>query len=237
MSSRILICIPCLNRRAILEQCVPTVYAAKRPFDDVRLCNDGSTEYDDLWLAEKFGSAGSSQDIKGIEAWRRNNLEVFWHWRDTYTHIYFSDCDALHDPTAFNELLCLQAKYDGAPICGYNTPAHANMVGNTIKDDPASGVIWRRYAPGISYLLSKEHIAALMPRLNSITNFDWQIPDILGNRFAVTRTSYVDHIGKFGLHDPGDYEGYDEGDRATNPTPWLVQKRAEVVAKLQGAGK
>jgi hypothetical protein len=67
--------------------------------------------------------------------------------------------------------------------------------------------------------------------LQNITNFDWNIPDILGARCAISRTSYVDHMGFGGLRHPAG-AGLDDGDRALNPTSWLVKKRAEVVARL-----
>jgi hypothetical protein len=39
---------------------------------------------------------------------------------------------------------------------------------------------------------------------------------LLGNRFAVSRVSYVDHLGIGGMHHPPE-EGMDGGDRALNP--------------------
>ncbi len=178
----------------------------------------------------------------GIERQRRQHFIDFYQ-RESFTHLYLTDSDAIHAPDAMAQGLWLQEKYK-APVCLYNTAAHERLVGNTIGeegDTELSRIVWRQFAPGISYLLTREHaykvIAWLLehPTIEH-WSFDWQIPTILGNRFAISKHSYVDHIGAGGMHHDGS-EGYEGGDRCLNPKEWLVQKRAEVVAKLQGAGK
>lgn len=235
MNTRLLICIPYRNRAPIVERCVPTIYNFAREGDRVLLCDDGSTDRPSpIIFKKRFGvecHLMMNSEPAGVEDWRRNNLRLFWHAKE-FTHLYLTDSDAPHDPDGRSELLRLQALHGGAPICGYNTRAHSEMIGNTIEDSPASEVIWRHYAPGVSYLLTRAHIEVIgLERINSMSNFDWQIPDWLGNRFAVTRTSYVSHIGYGGLHHgDADVSG---GDVPLNPTPWLVAKRAEIVRELQ----
>ncbi len=154
---------------------------------------------------------------------------------ERFTHLYLTDSDALHDPNWRTELLKISAKYDAAPVCGYNTQAHARIEGNTIEDSPlVDDVLWRRVAPGISYLLTAAHVAKVvkaLPMMPSHWNWDWTVPGILGHQFAISRVGYVDHIGHGGMHHPVP-EGLDGGDRVMSPTPWLVTKRAEVVKKL-----
>lgn len=243
MTPRLFIAIPVHNRLDIAEQCIPTVRAGMDAKDLLSIWNDGSalggwkSDWElDQWFRGLTGGCSyhANRPAIGIEAQRRRHLMDFDQSADGfgYTHLYLTDPDAPHDPEWRSELLRLQDKYGGAPICGYNTKAHADLVGNTIEDDPAAEVIWRRYAPGISYLLTRAHVAKLMPHIERMTNFDWQIPDILGNRFAIARRSLCDHIGEGGIHHPRD-AGFDGGDRALNPTPWLVAKRAEIVEKLK----
>jgi hypothetical protein len=234
---KIYIAVPCHNRKSIAALCIPTILAARRSGteDAVTLWNDGSTEYDWPWL-EKFKPdavmSWPPEENMGVEKQRILHLKTFF--LTDFTHLYFTDLDAIHDPSALSELLRLQGKYGGAPICGYDTIAHSSLFGNTIEDNPDSEVIWRRVAPGISYLLTRYHVERIMPRVEHLTAFDWEIPAILGGRFAVTRRSVVDHIGFGGLrHPPG--ASLDQGDRCNNPTPWLVEKRAEVVKELQNA--
>lgn len=236
-AARILICVPCHNRKAIAAECLPTLRAACRPGDLLTLWNDGSTEYDGKWLAQ-FGDVVYDGPNIGVEAMRRKHLYHFYEQSQLcgYTHLYFTDMDAVHSPEALNEMLRLQEKYGGWPICGYDTDAHVRLPGNTLRDDPADEVIIRRVAPGISYLLTWDHVVKLMPHVDNLTAFDWQIPAILGGEFAVTRASVVDHIGRGGLRDPADYEGFDGGDRCRNPALKLIEMRADAVARLKANG-
>jgi hypothetical protein len=83
-------------------------------------------------------------------------------------------------------------------------------------------------------MLSREHVRKVitaLPMMPMHWNWDWTVPGLLGNRFAVSRTSYVDHLGIGGMHHPPE-EGIDGGDRALNPAPDLVEKRAKAIKAL-----
>lgn len=245
MTTRILICIAVSNRARLAEACIKTV--ADTLFDHnsgqslhgdvLTLWDDGSTDSANLgFFADEVHRAPKNI---GIEAMRRNHFRRFENaivCGSHFSHLYLTDADAPHDPCWREELLRLQEAHGGAPICGYNTQSHARIEGNTIIDDPASEVIWRRAAPGVSHLLTAGHVAKVCDWLSSNPqthwHWDWTVPAILGHRFAVTRTSYVSHIGKGGYHHP-ESEGWDGGDVPLNPTPWLIAKRAEIVAKLK----
>lgn len=236
--ARIYIAVPLYKRWAIARECLPTLTAHMGMWDMLAIYNDSPDDISrsqmsclrgGTWVEFHSGNASI-----GIEAQRKQHFADFWnrYRKDGWTHLLLTDPDAVWDPTWRSEMLRIQAKYDNLPLCSYNTEAHSRLIGNTIEDDPTSEVIIRRVAPGISYLLTLEHVEIVMKHLDSMTNFDWQIPAWLGSRFAVTRTSLTEHIGVQGLHHPAD-AGYDGGDRATNPTPWLVKKRAEIVSQLQ----
>ncbi len=235
MSARIYVAVACHNRKAVAEQCLPTLRHPCHPDDTVVLYNDGSTEYDDFWL-QRFlpGERNSSRawvsgwnPAIGIQAQRRQHLRDFLERKDR-THLYFSDHDVLLDPEWRANALRIQGKYGHAPLCLYNTQAHIRLQGNTVDDLDGSEVIWRRVAPGVSYLLTREHVEHI--QIDRLEHFDWQIPAMIGP-FAVSRVGFVDHIGWGGQRHPVK-EGPDGGDRVLNPTPWLVAKRAEVVAAL-----
>lgn len=237
---RLLVMIPCKDRRRIVEQCIPTVREGMTCDDRLSLYNDGSSEYDRTLLfdlgAHEVIEFNNGEGI-GIERQRRNHFNDF-HWAMTldcsFTHLYLTDSDALHDPNWRTEAMRLQRLADGAPVCLYNTQAHSRLIGNTIEDDPASPIIWRCVAPGISYLLTTDHVrrvVAAIPHLPDPLHWDWSVPAILGHRMAVARISHCDHLGWGGIHHPVE-EGIDFGDRATNPTDWLIEKRKQVVAEL-----
>ncbi len=245
MTPRLLICIPVSNRARLAEACIKTVADTLFDHDDgqslhgdhLTLWDDASTDVANLgFFSDEVHRAAKNV---GIEAMRRNHFRRFENaliCGSYFSHLYLTDADAPHDPSWRSELLRIQEACGGAPVCGYNTQSHVRIPGNTIIDDPASEVIWRRNAPGVSYLLTAAHVKKVGDWLanNSQThwNWDWTVPMILGHRFAVTRTSYVEHIGVGGYHHPPS-EGYEGGDRALNPTAAVAAKRAEIVAKLK----
>ncbi len=263
----IMVAIPVRNRIALMQECVPTVIAGMAPWDLLCVYDDLSDQFDPAdylfidhpnknlvhapfggpKIRPEYDEGGKSI---GIEAQRRNHFMEFSRRvaaGEPLTHLYLTDADAPHDPLWRRTLLNLQKSCDGAPVCGYNTDAHAKLEGNTLEDDtrteevflcgqmPVSPVIWRRFAPGVSYLLTREHVAkvcAALPDLPEHWDWDWTVPTILGNRFAIARQSVVSHIGYGGYHHPAD-AGWEGGDVPLNPTPWLVQKRAEIIARLK----
>lgn len=230
--SKIYIAIPVHNRGHVAAQCVPTVGAAMRNGDILHLYNDCSTEFStDFVRALWRGTVVHECDHEGTEGQRRIHLADFL--ASDCERLYFTDPDALHDPDALSTLERLQDMWE-RPICGFNTSAHADVPGNTISQH--GEIILRHYAPGISYLLTRAMVEkvdrACRALGTQLTAHDWQIPAFLGYRFAVTKTSVVDHVGHGGIRHPVD-AGFDGGDRALNPTPYLVAKRAEVVAKLK----
>ncbi len=231
---KIYIAVPCHNRKRIVELCLPTLKSNCAPGDSIVLYNDGSTEYDCLWL-NRFGHRvhDFTKPI-GIEAQRRKHFFDFWK-DESFTHLYLTDSDAIHSPAWRKKAIWLQQRYGGAPVCLYNTEAHVRLKGNTLEDNPESEVIWRAVAPGISYFLTREHVAKIvraLPHLPEHWHWDWQTPALLSNRMAISRDSYVDHIGVGGMHHPAN-KGVNGGDRALNPTPWLVSKRTEIVKALE----
>lgn len=235
MDAKLYIAIPVHNRFAIAEECIPTVRAGMEKGDRLVIHIDGGSRETPSAVMRSADEYHRQIYNIGIERQRRVHFMDFARCA-AYTHLYLTDADALHDPGWRSELLRIQEKYGGAPVCGYNTQAHARLVGNTIEESPE--VIWRRVAPGISYLLTREHVEKVVRWLEANPtaehwNWDWTVPALLGHRFAVARTSCVDHIGYGGYHHPPE-EGWDGGDRALNPTPWLVEKRSQVVGLLAG---
>ncbi len=237
MIVKILVCIPCHNRWRIAEKCIPTVREGMREQDTLNLYNDGSDEFQTAFLHE-LGANNVHVSQPGIGIERQRKMHFMDFDPDKFTHLYLTDADALHDPNWRDKALKLQESTNQSPVCLYDTTAHSRLPGNTIQDIPEnSEYILRRVAPGISYLLTADHVAVIkkaVPHLPEHWHWDWTTPNLLGNMMVISRQSHVDHIGWKGMHHPKD-AGLDEGDRALNPTPWLVQKRAEVVAKLKRA--
>lgn len=235
-NERLYIAIPVHGRLKLAAECIRTVAAGAADQDTFWIYDDGSKDWplDEKWTNGRGHVLSVFDSPIGIERQRRQHFMDFASAGDDLTHLYLTDADVPHDPNWRFELLRIQAAHDGAPVCGYNTAAHANMVGNTIGEE--GEVIWRRFAPGVSYLLTREHVEKVVrwlkahPQVDS-WHWDWTVPSLLGYHFAITKTSYVEHIGVGGMHHPAD-AGYDGGDRALNPTPAVAKLRAEIVAKL-----
>jgi hypothetical protein len=229
MTSRLFICVPCKDRRAVVEQCLPTLLASRYSGDAVRCYNDGSTEYDSDWLE----SLGADWAMKfsgiGVDAQRRMHILDFMEHADEFTHLYLTDSDTLHDPHWRERLLDIHAR-TGLLTCGYNSPTHEAYSGNTYKRE--DDVVFRRFAPGVSYLLSREQVKHIASGLPEAWQFDWAIPAMLGYKCAVSDTSCVGHVGHAGMHDQHQKPGYVSAERELNPTQWLVEKRKEVLWKL-----
>ena len=236
-NERIYIAIPIHGRLKLAEECVPTVRDTSSLHDDMVALYDDSGGLGGEFprsLMAGYVPIVIGEHI-GIERQRRKHFMDFAATSPgEFTHLYLTDADAPHDPNWRSELLRIQASVGGAPVCGYNTKVHADMPSNTIFE--GGEIIWRRVAPGISYLLTREHVEKVVRWLVANPqvehwSFDWTVPSLLGNRFAVTKTSYVEHIGMGGYHHPPD-AGWDGGDRALNPTPAVAKLRAEIVGRL-----
>lgn len=238
MEHLLYIAIPLHDRLGIAAECVPTIYAGSSDDDVIALYDDGSTQ-NHPYLAKRIRDSVSFVETThqiGIEEQRRKHFLDFVKTDSRFTHLYLTDADAIHDCNWSDYAFYLQRVSGGLPVCLYNTQAHVRLEGNTIEDDPEKPYMIRRVAPGVSYLLTREQaerVAAWLVQFSPSGhwNWDWTVPTIIGGRFAVARQSHVDHIGLGGYHHP-ENEGLDGGDRALNPTDWLVNKRIEVVQNL-----
>ncbi len=227
--ARIMICVPCHGRRAIAAQCIPTLAASKGPNDVLRCYNDGSSETDAEFLTSLGADWAMNFSGMGVDAQRRMHILDFWEHADCFTHLLFADSDSFWDVNWRDAMLGIQDRHDGALTCGYNTAVHVGYENNTFGE--TDEVYWRRFAPGVSYLLTRSSVAKIWRCLPKTWHHDWQIPSILNYKCAVTKVSYTDHLSFGGMHHDGS-PGYDGGDRALNPTPFLVEKRKEIVAAL-----
>ncbi len=161
----------------------------------------------------------------GIAGLRVQQLQ--FAWSAGADAVYLTDSDALHDPEWF------AAAVGGlllAPVsCLYNSRFHTNA---TIEE--LAGYALRTSAPGISMMFRRDALALAMPRLSFCPrSWDYWLPGEMGDRIATTLQSFVEHIGAGGIHsESGDFEH----DRAINPTPYLEEKRRQVITQLQLCG-
>lgn len=231
MNTRIFIAIPVHNRLEIGELCVPTIFESKGPDDVLKLYDDGSQDEERAQDMARWSDEFKRTELSiGIEGQRRLHFREFWERNEEFTHFYLTDHDAPHDPEWRAHLLMLQDVSGGLPVCGYNTQAHVKLGGNLVEDLSSNPYLIRRVAPGVSYLLTRQHVERVMKHISILNHWDWMVPSLLGYRMCIARQSHVSHIGWKGMHHG--QNAIDGGDVPINPTPWLEAKRQEIIAKL-----
>lgn len=232
MQDRLYIAIPTYNRRRIAELCIPTVRAGMADGDCLIVYDDGSQEKP--WDSDAILKAATgfvASDSIGIDAQRRKHILEFWDNREIHgcNFLYLMDSDSPHDPDWRKAAMALHINY-GAPVCLYRTQTHADYHKNIFKDDPNQSVIWQRFSPGVSLLLSLEQVARIANMIPERWSWDWHIAGLFGYKMAVSRVSYCCHIDGGGLHSPESGIG---PEMATHPTDWLVKKREEILNELR----
>ena len=192
MSERLYIAIPVRGRKRLAYECIKTIDDARYDVNGASLHGDILALYEDG--ADQLGEAAlcadeihRSLEPIGIDRQRAQHFIDFWNRRERegLTHLYLTDADAPHDVLWRENLLRLQHLFGGAPICGYRTETHAKYIGNVYRDDPGEGVLFQRFAPGVSYLLTVEHVGRVMERIHMLKDWDWMVPALLGHKFAV----------------------------------------------------
>ena len=237
MLEKLLIVVAVKDRIEVTRRCLENLAAVKAPQDMLAVFNDASKEYDATWCRLFGDLVFNTEKSLGIHRQRALHFQLAKKLFDKdpeFTRLYFTDADVIHDPEWRAQAIRLQDANDGSPVCLYDTLAHSCLEGNTLKDEEGSEVILRRFAPGVSYLLTRDHVDVLIERLPIIANgggWDWEVPNLLGNMMVISRVGYCDHIGIGGERHPKS-DGPDGGDRVKQPTPFLVNKRAEIVREL-----
>lgn len=234
--ARFYIAVPTKNRKALIAPCFSTLRAGMVAGDQLVAYDDGSKEFGPGYLIEVGADHyNHSPESIGIERQRRQHFFDFLAQPEDVTHLYLTDSDTIHDPEWSGVALDRSIRRL-APVCLYNTQSHVRLENNLVQDDPKRSYLVRRFAPGVSYLLTRDMVKKVCAFLHSVDpkahwHWDWTVPNILGNHMIISRTCYVDHLGLGGMHHPP-AEGWEGGDRALSPTAWLIKKRAEVIATL-----
>ena len=222
---RILIAFTNYNRLRVSKYCAYQLFKSKSKDDRMVVYDDLSDEYNPVDVfKDRCDELAISVKRQGIHAQRRSNIKDFIERYTDYTHLYFTDNDALHDCAWRKKLY--ENEFSQYIVGLYNSPCHLNqqyqLGGN-------KEMVNRLYCPGISMLINRDMAKMCYDRLEEIQNWDFDISRIIGVSAMITITSYVEHIGGGGLHSaPNDFER----DRAISPTDWLKSKRKSLLKKL-----
>lgn len=157
------------------------------------------------------------------------------------THVYVADSDtypAIGAVQRIVEVAGLMRDQNIRIATLYNSSHQAKT--RPLRSVPRlAGFGWRDHCPGASMLLDAAALRATdLPAL--MTKAMWRQhgawDHLIANHLApvlVSLESWVEHLGKGGIHDRGDWNT----DRALNPRPDLVAARPELIKQLEEAWK
>lgn len=245
---KILICVPCYNRKKVTEVALKSIYKYKKNAT-VWVYNDWSTEYDNDFLEPYADKVLKLEKSDNVVVKNENNIfgmgvdNLRWHQfrsfleQDEFDVLYFTDSDAVHDPEYTDVLKTLYSqitdkKGKKLPICLYNSVYHTLA---TVED--RGGVIVRSTGPGISQLYDKEMCKVIVDELDKLDEdpdyqWDYRCIEYLNRPIITTKHSYIEHYGAVEgslHHATGDWDK----DKAINPTQHLAKDRDKIIAYLE----
>ncbi len=235
---KLLIVVTTFNRRAITELSLAQTSRFKRDAT-ILIYDDFSTEYDLSWLSGFADCVERSPLKMGIAKLRALQMREFQ--RSDYDLLYFTDNDVIHDRTyvlRLRRLYSLPTEMK-LPVCLYNSRFH-NHPENTLKQ--IQDVQIRITAPGVSQLYDRDMVDRMLfglqnsPEFEGRYGWDYHLPAFLKRPWIQSVTSYLEHFGAGGMHNPNSEDSF-ERDRALNPTQFLVEVRERVIFYLKSGGE
>jgi hypothetical protein len=234
---KLLIVVTTFDRRAITELSLTQTSRFKRGAH-VLVYDDHSTEYDLNWLSQFADTVERSPKNMGIAALRARQFRDFLD--SGFDLLYFTDNDVIHDPAyvaRLRRLYSLPAEMK-LPVSLFNSSFHNQPV-NILKE--VQDIQIRKTAPGVSQLYDREMVDQIVsglqrsPELDGRYGWDYHLPALLQRPWIQSTTSYLEHFGAGGMHNPDSEEAY-ERDRALNPTPFLAGIRDRIIDYLKNGG-
>ncbi len=251
LSSETVICPATFERKATVEACVGATNQHKLN-SKMYIHDDGSEQYDEEWL-QQFGDRvfrhehghGGRRGVKDLRSNIVKSLlgdfkpEIFNPWlkedfgEEGPTYLYMVDSDGYHDPHFFyrlHELTELYPKW--GTICLYNarfhSPKHNRPEGNVVDYD----TVVRGMSAGISMFFRLQSFRDNPNKIQVPDGRGWDgfySREIAGRKVVTSLTSYVEHLGKWGFHNKGNFER----DRALCPTAYLNSIRDATIKQIE----
>ena len=216
----LVIAVPVYNRRKTVEISLSNL-AKYKGASTLWVHDDCSTDFDAGVLASYADRLFAEPRNLGVHGIRWKQLNDFIE--SDFKYIYLTDSDSFHDP-AFIDVLESLPKAN--PISLYTS--HCNTF------NPKSETFKRKYSGGISHFYTREMIEHILRSAKAIDKkdaWDYRLPDLLEKEFLVTKTSYLDHLGAYGIHSGNNWNH----DKAKNPTDFLKMKRKSYIDYIEGA--
>lgn len=218
-TSKVVIALATFNRKKMTELCISNLIQTKQDAT-LYIYDDHSTEYDLEWLK---GIAPGAKVIRkptklGIERIRiEAQIDAL---ADGYEYIYHTDNDAIHDPQWLEQIHSIVNDYPHGWVSLYHSKIH-----KIIQTD-ARGRHIKVTCPGISFFYPVKNLENHMDEVKRLEQRFWDFTFGKHLKYCVcSGNSFVEHFGVGGLHN-SDFER----DRASDPTPFLIEKRKEILS-------
>jgi hypothetical protein len=249
LSRKTLICPATYNRRGTVKVCVGATNSHKLEAK-LYIHDDGSDEYDVDWLSQ-FGdrvfrhprSRGGKQGVKDL----RSNIvksimgdyvpDTFLPWLTEDfgpqgpEYLYMVDSDGYHDPHFFYRIHEMLETPNWGAICLYNAKFHAPR-GRKVEKAIHNQAAIRGMGAGISMFFRMESFRKNPRKVQVPDRRGWDgfySREIALRRVATSLVSYVEHLGKWGFHNKGNFDRC----RALNPTEHLVSIRGNAIKEIE----
>lgn len=245
MTPRLTIVMPTRDRRPTVETCLPAWAAQAAPLGvPILVADDYSATLDRTTLLRWGATAVLTPHPDGpLErgGWSccRNmarSLTLAANRPPHPTHLYVADSDTYPADGAVERLLGVAGLMRDQHIriaTVYNS-SHREKRHPMRHVPRLAGFGWRDHCAGASMLLDADHIRSIdLPAL--LTKEAWRAAGAWDHIVAaelapvlVSLESWVDHLGRHGLHN-----GNWSTDRALNPRPDLAARRPELIKRLE----
>ncbi len=251
LSSETVICPATFDRKGTVEACIGATNQHKMNAK-MYIHDDGSTQYDEEWL-QQFGDRvfrhehghGGRRGVKDLRSNIVKSLlgdfkpKVFNPWlkedfgSEGPTYLYMVDSDGYHDPHFFyriHELAELYPKWGTITLYNakFHSPKHNRAEGNVIDYNTSV----RGMSGGISMFFRLQSFRDNPTKIQVPDRRGWDgfySREIAGRKVVTSLVSYVEHFGKWGFHNKGNFDRC----RALFPTAYLNSIRDATVVQIE----
>lgn len=225
--------IPVYNRKFITEKCLEKLRQIKIGSQgvcqfDIYLHNDKSSEFSQQFLNHYGDYVINYKNHQGIHKIRSQNFKDFLD--SSYDFLYLTDNDALHDNLVFQKL---RQGYESTqlPVTAFiSNYCYNNFSWYKINPVNSDIGIIKGSGGGISWFLSREHVKKIVNKMGEEFQDMWDcyMLNALGNVYAITLNSYVEHLGKDGMH----HQSWDS-ECCLHPTKEIQEESKKIIKEYE----
>lgn len=229
-SKKILIVVSAFNRKKITALSLRQTKIYKSNYCHLRVYNDHSTEYNNIFLSAYADEVMQLPGKMGIDKLRWLQFRQFLE--TDFDYLYLTDNDVIHDP---DFIVMLDYLYEAG-----KRKLPVSLFHNIFMLQPRLLLYYRRgifiktSAPGASMFFDKQMVETILSVSDSLGDqldylpWDNKAVACLRLPWITPEMSYLEHFGAGGLNS----DNY-ERERAVNPTDYLRERRDGILHYLR----